>query len=87
MKRSSKSIGGLVIVYALCLAAGGVAAADLWKYGELLKTALFLNLGLQVLVVIRLAEAERSRRMLENQKEDGKAKKQVHKTIRRKGIG
>ena len=65
MKRSSKIIGVLALIYALCLVAGGVAVAGLWKYGELLKTAAFLNLGLQVLVVIRLAEAERSRRTLE----------------------
>lgn len=65
MRRSSKIIGVLALVYALCLAAGGVAAAGLWEYGKLLKTAAFLNLGLQVLVVIRLAEAERSRRTLE----------------------
>ena len=65
MRRSSKIIGVLALIYALCLAAGGVAAAGLWKYGELLKTAAFLNLGLQVLVVIRLAEAERNRRTLE----------------------
>ena len=64
MKRSSKIIGVLALVYALCLAAGGVATAGLWKYGELLKTAAFLNLGLQVLVVIRLAEAERNRSIL-----------------------
>ena len=65
MKRSSKIIGVLALVYALCLAGGGAAAADLWEFGELLKIATFLNLGLQVLVVIRLAEAERSRRTLE----------------------
>ena len=65
MRRSSKIIGVLALIYALCLAAGGVATAGLWKYGELLKTAAFLNLGLQVLVVIRLAEAERNRRTLE----------------------
>lgn len=65
MRRSSKIIGVLALIYAFCLAAGGVAAAGLWKYGELLKTAAFLNLGLQVLVVIRLAEAERNRRTLE----------------------
>ena len=65
MRRSSKIIGILALVYALCLAAGGVAAAGLWEYGKLLKTAAFLNLGLQVLVVIRLAEAERNRRTLE----------------------
>ncbi len=65
MKRSSKIIGVLALIYALCLVAGGVAVAGLWKYGELLKTAAFLNLGLQVLVVIRLAEAERNRRTLE----------------------
>ena len=65
MKRSSKIIGVLALIYALCLVAGGVATAGLWKYGELLKTAAFLNLGLQVLVVIRLAEAERNRRTLE----------------------
>ena len=65
MRRSSKIIGILALVYALCLAAGGVTAAGLWEYGERLKTAAFLNLGLQVLVVIRLAEAERGRRMLE----------------------
>lgn len=46
----------------------GVAAAGLWEYGELLKTAAFLNLGLQVLVVIRLAEAERAGECLKNQK-------------------
>ena len=65
VRRSSKIIGVLALVYALCLAAGGVTAAGLWEYGERLKTAAFLNLGLQVLVVIRLAEAERSRRTLE----------------------
>ena len=65
MKRSSKIIGVLALVYSLCLAGGGAAAAGLWEYGELLKIAAFLNLGLQVLVVIRLAEAERGRRMLE----------------------
>ncbi len=65
MRRSSKIIGVLALVYALCLVAGGVAVAGLWKYGELLKTAAFLNLGLQVLVVIRLAEAERNRRTFE----------------------
>ena len=65
MRRSSKIIGVLALVYALCLAGGGAAAAGLWEYGERLKTAAFLNLGLQVLVVIRLAEAERGRRMLE----------------------
>ena len=65
MRRSSKIIGVLALIYALCLVAGGVAVAGLWKYGELLKTAAFLNLGLQVLVVIRLAEAERNRRTLE----------------------
>lgn len=65
MRRSSKIIGVLALVCALCLAAEGVTAAGLWEYGERLKTAAFLNLGLQVLVVIRLAEAERGRRMLE----------------------
>ena len=65
MRRSSKIIGVLALIYALCLVAGGVAAAGLWEYGELLKTAAFLNLGLQVLAVIRLAEAERNRRTLE----------------------
>ena len=65
MRRSSKIIGILALVHALCLAAGGVAAAGLWEYGKLLKTAAFLNLGLQVLAVIRLAEAERNRRTLE----------------------
>ena len=65
MKRSSKIIGVLALIYALCLVAGGVAAAGLWEYGKLLKTAAFLNLGLQVLAVIRLAEAERNRRTLE----------------------
>lgn len=65
MRRSSKIIGVLALIYALCLVAGGVAVAGLWKYGELLKTAAFLNLGLQVLVVIRLAEAERNRRTFE----------------------
>lgn len=46
MRRSSKIIGVLALVYALCLAAGGVTAAGLWEYGERLKTAAFLNLGL-----------------------------------------
>ena len=68
MRRSSKIIGVLALVYALCLAAGGVTAAGLWEDGERLKTAAFLNLGLQVLVVIRLAEAERAGECLKNQK-------------------
>ena len=77
MKRSSKIIGVLALVYALCLAAGGTAVAGLWEYGELLKTAVFLNLGLQVMVVIRLAEAERNRSILEKPERGWKNEKMV----------
>ena len=76
MKRSSKIIGILALIDALCLAAGGAAAANLWEYGELLRTAAFLNLGLQAMVVVRLAEAERDRSTLgKERKRMGKGKK------------